>query len=298
MKKQFELTMFFIFLLVQVFAFEAVTLGIEYPKPINNDEILRLFDGGAYGLTDEINVYQETSGMLEKGKFYKVHLLQEAAADGSVYLEFLPSYESGFFLRMSKPAMLHPVELRSFITPDKEEVFFSALGGMNYSTYCAEIYEIRGCEARLLFNRNGDWDPDNISGVFLDDFKIEFVFPQANTKFLLDISEQEDTYHRVHKTPYDAHGNLLSKDGRGVRAQGAGWGSVQPVDYDRDGIYELKFVQDCVGAHTLDVICQYIFILKYRDGEWEQIDHWVTPAEGVKLISMTEIEVEECGCGL
>ena len=47
-----------------------------------------------------------------------------------------------------------------------------------------------------------------------------------------------------------------------------------------------------------DLICNYELILKYRDGEWEQIDHWVTPAEGVKLISMTEIEVEECGCGL
>jgi len=263
-------------------------------------EPMRTVSGDIYGFAEDedIDVYQEIFGELLKAKIHTIYLLQKKDIDGwsgsPVFLEIASQDNKGFLWDTNEFGMLYPLELRSFIAPEKKEIFFSGIGGNGWDMYYAKVYEMQNDKPQVIFDSNEPWPASGITGQFLDDHKVEFEIPWAKVKILFDVSEQENFYRKRVLSSDDAIEKQrdFPKD-----AEGAGSLGIMPIDHDGDGIYELRVGIACSGEHTLDYIGDYVFVLKYRDGEWEQIDHWVTPAEGVKLISMTEIEVEECGCG-
>lgn len=286
-----------------------------YPKMLDNcmkrygddKECMSPFDGAPYGLSGAYDILQEVTEELRKGERYTIRLLdchldywpvEWDAVNGEPYdassrLEVVTSGGSSFLVDLGGRDSHYPLEIHSFISPEKKEILFSAQSGSIWEGYRAFLYEIHEDHAVLLFDNNKDAYA-SVSGRFLDDYRAEFVVSRPGRKLdiLLDLSGQKED-RRKYYISYDDSGKLYTRSPAEEPfkpALGGGVNWILPVDFDGDGVYELKGVVACVGETFADTLCRYEFILKCRDGKWEQIDTKVIPAEGVKVISAKPID--------
>ncbi|WP_245592168.1 gamma-glutamylcyclotransferase [Ectobacillus panaciterrae] len=107
-----------------------------------------------------------------------------------------------------------------------------------------------------LFNRNYRYDV-----VFKDDYKLDVISSQLNKKYTLDIADKGSEYL---STIYDKDHKLKGL----IKGDVADLSGLYPIDFERDGTYELYVSQSIIGQSHAD-----------KFGFVDTVLHW----NGVKL---------------
>ncbi|QXM05616.1 VCBS repeat-containing protein [Crassaminicella indica] len=102
----------------------------------------------------------------------------------------------------------------------------------------------------------------DINGKYIDGYKAEIEFKDLNKKVLLDVSASKDMY--IEQGIYDKEGKLLQK----VEPWIYPFSQLEPIDYNRDGTFELKGYQRIVGTSNADTISHVESILKFENDKW------------------------------
>lgn len=100
------------------------------------------------------------------------------------------------------------------------------------------------------------------TGKFIDGFQAELLNENTNRKIVIDISANKNTY--LSSNIYNADGKLLQQQKPGSNP----FGKLEPVDYDGDGVYELRGCQRIVGAFNADTISRVQSVWKYENNQW------------------------------
>jgi hypothetical protein len=283
---------------------------------------LHVYEGLAVESTPDVFGYyvlQEENWELERGKMYRVRLI--GFRDGAwpmlndrMYIEITPPGRKALLLGLPVAGYDYPMELYSFVSPHKREIFISAqTGGMSFANNDC-IVEVVDGKATLLYGTNVDYAP---KGQYLDDYRVEIrineilvydgtyadYFPEvryiddsrlrshisnAAARALLDVSGRKEPCSDI----YDENSGKLISGDKIHRTIGGRLMGVTPSDVDGDGIEELVGEVMCRRVSGVDELAIYRFVLKYKDGRWQRVGWKFMPVEGVKLISMTEAEGE------
>lgn len=133
------------------------------------------------------------------------------------------------------------------------DVFISSSKG------CYVLYSLRGGQAKLLLDTTRKIEPE-FTGKLLPGYKAQITICGKSTTIDL----------REHKNIYDEKGYY--KNGRLVKSMDMRSGpfiQANPVDTDKDGIYEIQTTQDVPGITNCGYIAEIVSILKWENGGWK-----------------------------
>jgi hypothetical protein len=135
------------------------------------------------------------------------------------------------------------------------------------------IIEVRDGQGQVIYDSQTTKVP-TIKGKFFDNYRAEVFVQETGARALIDLSSRKANYDR----------RLVYHEGTGaLRSSVTVWedrhSSLQPVDVDGDGLFELKGVIDLVGVTRADRIAYVEFTLQYAEGAWHVLDSWVVPVE-------------------
>lgn len=101
-----------------------------------------------------------------------------------------------------------------------------------------------------------------IAGRFMEGFRAELAETVTKRKVTVDLANKRDRY--VKANVYDANGAIL----REQSIQASSLGSLEPIDIDGDGTYELRGQQRVPGIANADTVANVYSTWKYQDGNW------------------------------
>lgn len=113
----------------------------------------------------------------------------------------------------------------------------------------------------LLFSEKDNMGIES-EGKFVDGFKAELTSKNFNQKIIIDLNVNKDNY--IQQGIYDSSEKLL----KAVEPFNYPFSLLEPIDYNRDGIYELKGSQRIVGTCNADTISFVNSILKFENNKW------------------------------
>lgn len=102
-----------------------------------------------------------------------------------------------------------------------------------------------------------------IDGKYIDGYKAEIEFKDLNKKIELDVSANKKSYEET--KIYDNNGKLLQEVEPWMNA----FSKVEAIDYDCDGVYELRGYQRIVGTCNADTISYVESVLKFENNKWQ-----------------------------
>lgn len=147
------------------------------------------------------------------------------------------------------------------------DVYVEAASGGSGGWYLHRIWSFVGNQSSSLFeDRNNSGSM--VSGRFIDDYKAELEV--GGKKITVDVRDRGADYLRLGL--YDAAGRL-QKD---MATLVTPYGKLTPVDFDRDGSYELQGWQQISGAYRADRLAHVETVIKYIDGDWRPLGMKVT----------------------
>lgn len=227
-------------------------------------EAIRSADVSGDGQTDTVVIY----GKKETPEDWYSEAIQVAVIDGKTKAVKVSALEafSGYEPRIEAIA--------DFTKDGKPEVFIAAAtgGSGGYSNY-----------AVINFNQN---KPLNLltadmaeglklKGRYLDHFKAAIALEDGSGQFVVDFSGRKDTY--VQRGIYDASGRFLGL-GQGSEMAVANeifsypFGSLEAVDWDGDGVSELRGVQRLIGVDNTERLSEVTSRLSYENGSWQLVE--------------------------
>ena len=137
------------------------------------------------------------------------------------------------------------------------EVESGGSGGWSYHN----IISFNSDSPKEIFGSRNN-QSQSITGKFIDGLKAELI-NYANAKTIaIDVSERLQDYLRL--GIYDAKG-IVTKE---TQTMTAPFSKLDPIDYDKDGVFELKGIQRISGAYRADGLADVETVLKYKDAAW------------------------------
>lgn len=137
------------------------------------------------------------------------------------------------------------------------EVESGGSGGWSYHN----IVSFNGNEAKEIFGDNNN-QSQSIKGEFVDGLKVELTNTANGKTAALDVSDRLQDYVRLGIYGEDG---ILQKE---TQTMTAPFSRLTPIDYDNDGVFELKGIQRISGAYRADGIADVESVLKYKDDDW------------------------------
>jgi hypothetical protein len=123
------------------------------------------------------------------------------------------------------------------------------------------IYSFLNNTAQILFDFNVYNEQYKYDVTYLDNYKVEVVSRNNNTKYIIDISTRDTEYLNE---IYDENGKLKSPI--------TGWvnplSGLYPVDFDSNKVYELLAYQKIAGRYNADSLGYVLNNLKWKDNSF------------------------------
>lgn len=137
--------------------------------------------------------------------------------------------------------------IQDFTGDRKSEVMITIYTGRVGEYIHAYIYTFENDEPKLIFN--SDLFNETSTGLieYLDDYKVRISTNSPPKQYMLDVSEKKDEY--LTKI-YNEDGSLIRK----AFGEILGLSSLNPIDYDKNGIYSIEAIQRIVGDNVLDTL--------------------------------------------
>ncbi len=149
-------------------------------------------------------------------------------------------------------------------TGDKiADVMITANSGGSGGIYNHLIATFKDAQAKVIFDQNNNKGLQ-VSGQFMPDFKAKVNFEDLNKEALIDISVNKANY--IQLKIYNQEGALVQK--KLIRPSSYPFSNLKPIDYNRDGKYELRGLQKIVGANNADTISEIESIWSYDNNKW------------------------------
>lgn len=227
-------------------------------------EAIRSADINNDGTTDTVVIY----GDKEKQEDWYADHIQIALIDGksqSVKVTQLEGF-SGY-----EPSIR---AISDFTKDAKPEVFVGAEtgGSGGYSTYVL-----------IDFNQNKPMNiltPDiaeglKINGKYMDGFKAKITLEETKETFVVDLSARSADY--VEKGVYNKMGKFLGigepADNEAINdIFGYPYGSLEAVDWNGDGVSELRGIQRLIGVDNTERLSEVTSRLSYENGKWQLLE--------------------------
>lgn len=118
------------------------------------------------------------------------------------------------------------------------------------------LYSFLNNKPRLLFDFEQFNSEYQYYVVYKDNYKVEVTSKKLNKKYTIDIVYKGSNYL---SEIYDENGNLIKP----VQGAVIPLGGLYPVDFDRDGTYELYAIQRIIGRFNADTLGYMNTILKW-----------------------------------
>lgn len=135
--------------------------------------------------------------------------------------------------------------LGDFVGDGVKDILISIATGGSGGTYYYYIYSDYHNRIRLLFNYKVYNDQYKYVVTYKDNYKVEVVSLNNNTKYLIDISLRGSDYLNE---IYDENGKLINPI--------SGWvdpiSGLYPIDFDNNNVYELLAFQQIAGRYHAD----------------------------------------------
>ncbi|WP_018249866.1 hypothetical protein [Orenia marismortui] len=150
------------------------------------------------------------------------------------------------------------------LTGDKvADVMVSANSGGSGGIYHHLIASFKDGKAKVIFDADNNQGV-KVSGQFIPNFKAKLNFIDLQKESILDISINKENY--IKQKIYDKKGNLIKRIL--IRPYANPFSKLETVDYDHDGKYELKGIQQIVGSSNSDKISKIESIWSYHNNKW------------------------------
>ncbi|MFU0824584.1 VCBS repeat-containing protein [Clostridium sp.] len=119
------------------------------------------------------------------------------------------------------------------------------------------IYSFTNNNPRLLFDFNVYNEQYKYEVTYMDNYKVQVISEENNAKYIIDISlKGKDYLNEI----YDKDGKLKNPISGFVNPIS----SLQPVDFDENGVYELLAFQRIAGRYNADALGYVQNILKWQ----------------------------------
>lgn len=139
-------------------------------------------------------------------------------------------------------------------------------GGSGATTY-DYLYTLVGGKAKLLFNSEAYNDYWKYKVDYLNGYRLQLTNINTRRVYILDITSRGKAYldeiynpDGTLKVPVEGFVDPLS--------------GLYPVDFDRDGVYELMAMQGVSGLYHADRFGYVTNILKWQSNGWKLQDQW------------------------
>jgi hypothetical protein len=175
--------------------------------------------------------------------------------DGStkVFKKFMPGpLESGY-----EPKLL----LGDFNGDKVSDILTSIANGGSGGTYYYSLIGCKDSKIQPLFDQVKFSKGLDFEILFRDNFKAEVKNKELKKNFTLDLSDRKDDY--LEMKVYDDKGKLLAP----VTGFTAGIISLNPIDSDNNGTYELVTIQRLAGIANADTVGYVTAMWKYERGK-------------------------------
>jgi hypothetical protein len=127
-------------------------------------------------------------------------------------------------------------------------------GGMMYHN----LYSFANLTPRLIFDSNVYNDYYKYKVTYKNDKKVEVISKRNQKKYIIDISTRDKQYL---DEIYNSDGTLKEPISGFVNPISG----LYPVDFDRDGVYELLAYQRIAGRYNADALGYVLNTLKWRN---------------------------------
>jgi len=137
------------------------------------------------------------------------------------------------------------------------EVESGGSGGWSYHN----IISLNANDPKEIFGEQNN-QSKSITGKFIDGLKAEITNTVNGKTIAIDVRERLKDYLRL---------GIYGEDGivkKETSIMIAPFSKLEPIDYDRDGIFELKGIQRISGAYRADGIADVETVLKYNGTAW------------------------------
>lgn len=150
-------------------------------------------------------------------------------------------------------------------------------------------------QSSIIFNQENNRGIQ-FDGKFIKDFKAQLTNEEYGIHTTIDLQMKKDLY--ITSKIYDEDGNVLKE----VKPISYPLASLEPVDLDRNGVYELRGIQRVIGAYGADGIGHVYSGWKYENNKWvvQNIEitsfvgnfQGITPIArpGAKTVVLTEVD--------
>lgn len=138
-----------------------------------------------------------------------------------------------------------------------KDIFISIDSGGSGAFMYHYIYSFYNNQLRLLFDFNIYNNQYQYNVIYKDDYQVEVISKENNTKYIIDISMKDFNYLNE---IYDPYGNRKEPITGFVNPLSG----LYPVDFDSDNVYELLAYQKIAGRYNADSLGYVLNSLKWN----------------------------------
>lgn len=254
---------------------------------VNEAQAAQPYDASPYNMAGNYVLHQTVYGELTRGSGqYEIRLIGEQPAGANfnrkLFFEIIPPKGKGdtYMIPLQDDIDGYDprMELRNFVTREKNEIFLTVSGADNSFKNKFYVLELDEYENRFIYDSSALKLPV-IKGNFRAGYQIRTLVIDTGQEKFIDLSPRKAQYNgRIYNAK---NGALL----RQVTAWGGEFISLQPVDRDKDGIYELRGLMVLYGTGPGDPIAQVHSVLKYSHGGWGVVSSNTAPVSGLKFVT-------------
>lgn len=143
------------------------------------------------------------------------------------------------------------VFLGDFTKDGVDDIFVSVDSGGSGGFSYDYVYSFVNNIPKLLFDSEAYSDELKYEVNYRDNYKVEVICDTLKKKYIIDISDKGAEYL---SEIYNPDGTLKTQIDTPMLGEVIPLGNVYPVDYQRDGIYDLNFIQRVVGKYNADTL--------------------------------------------
>ncbi|QZY54858.1 VCBS repeat-containing protein [Crassaminicella profunda] len=155
-----------------------------------------------------------------------------------------------------------PLFIGDFTGDQVKDVMVTAATGGSGGITNHMIVTFKDNKPEIIFDEK-DNKGIEIEGKYIDGFKADITIKNIDKKILLDLSANKENY--IESGIYDKSGKLLEK----TEPFMGPFSLLKPIDYNCDGIYELKGGQRIAGTCNADTLSFIDSIFKYENSNWK-----------------------------
>ncbi len=137
-------------------------------------------------------------------------------------------------------------------------------GGMTFDY----VYSFLHNQARKMFDSEQFYESNRYEVHYLDQYQVKVVSQNTGKIYLIDIRYKGSQYL---SELYDSTGKLKAP----VKGEVIAIGGLYPVDFDRNGTYELLAIQRIIGRYNADTLGYVMTALQWNGGKFAPVNQWV-----------------------